>query len=259
MEKIYFKAFIRVVKSISGNSNLFSSENIIYEPMILAESKDEVKKYLLSKYPQFFQNGKIYTKECKDEAQFFYVVIYPLYENEKELIKEGSWTCAKCGQVWENKYILRPITTKIYADLYFCDDECKNKYTQIYMEKKGINLLDNEHYIKKDSPIYIYKITENTTNKSYIGKTKNEPFFRWWDHLTKNNSPFGVYLRSTKLTDWTFQVIDILPPNICDSDVFRIESEYILLYNSIKNGFNTTISNKNVVDKKSDKKQLNLF
>ena len=74
-----FKAFIRVVKSLSGS---FDSVNIVREPLILAQNKQEVKSLLLEKYPQFFQNGKVYEKETKDTAQFFYVVIFPLFEWE---------------------------------------------------------------------------------------------------------------------------------------------------------------------------------
>ena len=74
--KQMFKAFIRVVKSIALNdySCGFDTVEVLREPLILAKDKAEVKKILLEKYPQFFQNGKIYEKETKDQAQFFYVI-----------------------------------------------------------------------------------------------------------------------------------------------------------------------------------------
>lgn len=249
----YFKAFIRVVKSLNneGDKNFyggFDTVQIIKEPLIIAENKEDVKKYLLKKYPQFFPKNKVYCRETKDQAQFFYVVIYPLFNNEIELVKNGEWICRYCGEVHENKYVSRPYySSRLFGDeILFCnndDNYCFNSYKKDHF--KNIDLPDNEYYVSKESPIFIYKITEKATNKCYIGKTKNAPFFRWWDHLTKSNSPFGLYLRQTRLQDWTFEVINELPYNTEESTVLKIESEKILLNNSINNGFNSIISNKN--------------
>jgi hypothetical protein len=254
---LLFKAFIRVVKSIACNEMIydghqygFSSVDVIKEPLIEARDKNEVKKILLDKYPNFFQNGKVYEKETKDQAQFFYVVIFPLYEFEKKQIEESEWTCASCGQIHENKYLSKPRTNErlFGADKLFCrsdDDTCINNYKK---EKyKDVEFPDNDHYIKKDSPNYIYKCTEKKTNKCYIGKTRNAPFFRWWSHLMHSGCAFGLYLRQTKLSDWTFEVLEELPAEISENEVLRIESQYIVKFNSINNGFNTLISNKNAL------------
>lgn len=160
-----------IFKSLNKDAYLFGSENIIEERCIHAENKEEVKKYLLEKYPQFFPNNKIYEKETKDTAQFFYILIYPLNQWEIDQINKGPWTCAQCGQVHENQYLSRPrINTRLFGDkLWFCqsiNDECLNNYKQEYY--KNIELPDDETFIKKDSPIYIYKITEKATGKCYI-------------------------------------------------------------------------------------------
>ena len=257
-ETLYFKAFIRVVKSIARTDGVFgfNTVEVLREPLIYAKDKSEVKQILLNKYPQFFQNGKVYEKETKnDKAQFFYVIIYPLYEWEKRQIEQGEWICASCGQVHENRYLSKPrMQERLFgSDILFCkseDDICLNNY--IKDKYKNIEFPDDPSYIKKDSPNYIYKITEKSTNKSYIGKTRNAPFFRWWNHLTHSNSPFGIYLRQTKLSEWTFEVLEELSANIADSDVFRIESEYIQKFDSINNGFNSLISNKNVLKQENE-------
>lgn len=242
-----FKAFIRVVKSISSTE--FGSVNVIREPLIEAADKDEVKSILLDRYPQFFQKNKVYEKETKDQAQFFYVVIFPLYEHENILIDEGPWVCAYCGQVHENKYVSRPrINIRLFGDKPFClsdDDTCLNRYKQEYFYDKDFP--DDLNYVTVDSPNYIYKCTEKSTGKSYVGKTKNAPFFRWWNHLTHSSSPFGLHLRSTILSDWTFEVLEVLPSNASDSEILRIESEYIIKFDSIANGYNSVISNKSVL------------
>lgn len=240
--KILFKALIRVVKSLTDG---FGVVNVLKEPLIEARDKNAVKEILLEKYPQFFQNGRVYEKETKDNAQFFYVVIYPLFEREIALIHEGQWICSYCGHVHENKYLSRPQKNErlLGGDLLFCggdDHSCLSAYIQ---EKYShAELPDDINYIKNDGPNYIYKCTEKSTSKCYIGKTRNAPFFRWWNHLTRNGSPFGLHLRNTRLSDWTFEVLEELPAETPDAVVFRIESEYINKFDSINNGYNTVIS-----------------
>jgi hypothetical protein len=260
MSDKYFKAFIRVVKSLNQDSFYigFGPETIIKEPLILANDKNDVKSILLEKYPQFFQNGKIYEKETKDTAQFFYVVIYPLYQHEIDMVNEGQWECSYCGHIHADKYSQRPLAKlKLFPDMLFCrtdDETCLNNYSKEYY--KGVELPDDENYIKADSLNYIYKITEKLTGKCYVGKTRNEPFFRWWNHLRHSNSPFGIYLRNTKLSDWTFEVLEVLPSNFADSDIFLIESNYIVKFNSVSNGFNSMVSNKKSLDINSNQASL---
>lgn len=248
----YFKAFIRVVKSINNDNfyNTFGSENIIEERLIIAHDKEEVKQFLLKKYPQFFPNNKIYSRENKDIAQFFYVVIFELYDYEKkQLLESTAWICDYCGQNHKNTYLSRPrMQERLFGDKKFCkneEDYCISQYKKDYY--KNSELPDDDNFIKKDSPIYIYKITEKSSTKCYVGKTKNAPFFRWWNHLTHSCSPFGIHLRQTKLSDWSFEVLQELSCYTTEKDVLRIESEYIKQFNSIQYGFNTLISNKDVM------------
>jgi hypothetical protein len=270
-----FKAFIRVVKSLKGDDNDtymgFDSVEIIREPLIYAENKAEVKEILLSKYPQFFANGKIYEKEAKDKAQFFYVVIFPLYQHEINMINEGNWACDYCGQIHENKYLHRPLESRKFEGKIFCNNDYKTGndivntpdcYERWKKEIafKNCDLPDDLNYINDSSLNYIYKITEKSTGKCYIGKTRNAPFFRWWNHLTHSSSPFGLYLRTTSLSNWTFEVLEILPSNMPDADIFKIESEYMIKFDSVNNGFNSVISNKSVISSNINiPSQLDLF
>lgn len=249
----YFKAFIRVVKSLSNDNGYeyFGSTNIIEERLIEADDKAHVKKILLDKYPQFFPTNKVYEKETKDKAQFFYIVIFPLYNHEINMINEGKWHCESCKQEYENKYINRPFRReRVWGELLFCNsDICEKNF--ISKSHDGVEIPDDNNYIKTDSPNYIYKVTEKATSKCYIGKTRNAPFFRWWNHLKHSSSPFGLYLKKTKLSEWTFEVLEVLPPGLPDASVFEIESKYIIQYDSIQNGFNSVISNKKANTQKS--------
>lgn len=243
-DRKYFKAFIRVVKDLRENENLhyFGSKNIITEKLIEAESKQQVKEYLLKKYPQFFQKEKIYEKSTKDDAQFFYVVIFPLYNYEIEYVKQGEWECSYCKQQYSNKYEFPPKDIQELPGQFFCrESDCVDNYYQDLMKEVTP---DNIRFISASSPIYIYCIREKVTGKCYIGKTKNHPFFRWWDHLKNSFSPFGIYLQNTSIIDWTFEVLCVLDKDTSESEVFRIETEYMFSFNSIANGFNTVVSKK---------------
>lgn len=262
MENNLFKAYIRVVKSLLVETYIgFDTVTVIHEPLIEAKDKAAVKEILKERYPQFFPTAKVYEKETKDQAQFFYVIIYPLYEHEKQTIAAGQWICSYCGQIHDNRYISRPVINErlFGSDKLFCrsdDDICISKYKK---EKfKDVDFPDDVSYYKKDSPNYIYKITEKSTGKSYVGKTKNAPFFRWWNHLTHSSSPFGLYLRETKLSDWTFEVLEVLPYEITDSEVFKVESKYIQLYDCISNGYNSLISNKSILENHNSETSLKL-
>lgn len=247
---LYFSASIRVVKSIvrkdyGYNGFGFDTVEVIKEKMIEAETKAKVKEKLAELYPQFFQNGKVYEKETKDQAQFFYVIIKQLSNYEVNKIHEGNWTCDHCKEVHDNKYVYPPkysnkppFTGKLFCDNQQCFDEYKTDYY------KDVDMPDDEYHVNSNSLNYIYKCTEKSTGKSYIGKTRNAPFFRWWNHLTHSSSPFGMYLRTTSLCDWTFEVLEILPSTISDAEVFKIETKYILQFDSINNGFNSVVSAK---------------
>ena len=249
-----FKVIIRVVKSIGLDTNFYHPNNecfgavdVVREPLIYAKSKDEVKKIIAEKYPQFFPEAKVFTKETKDKAQFFYALIYPLYDYEKESLKSGEWECNGCGQKHENKYISPPRTYGSLGDQFqFCrsskDDECLKLFKANHYN--GTDPLENHSYIRPNSPTHIYKITEKSTGKCYVGKTRNEPFFRWWNHLSHSSSPFGQYLRSTPLNQWTFEVLETLTWDTPDSEVFKVETRYMIEFNSIENGFNTVVSSK---------------
>ena len=141
-----FKAFIKIVKSKQPHDMSFIDATIIYEKLIYAKDKKDVKKILMEKYPQFFPENKVYEKESvKNPNQIFYVLIYPLREFEIILMNEGEWVCSGCGQKYENKYLNPPKNyTKIGKDYNFCNyyekgrdpnidpDICLNKSTTAF-------------------------------------------------------------------------------------------------------------------------------
>lgn len=249
-----YNASIRVVKSLVEQDEFFGTLQVIYEPVIEADSKDAVKKILVDRYPQFFADGKIFERETTNKAQFFYVIIKELSVSEIRDLNSGQWVCDNCGNVHENKYLSRPRPSYKFGETkIFCNsanDSCYTEYKH-KLESNSSGLSDDFNYISKDSKHYIYKITEKSTGKSYVGKTRNAPFFRWWNHLTHSKSPFGLHLRTTCISEWNFTVLETLPAETTESEVMLVESRYIKHYDTIANGFNKLVSNKEINDKEA--------
>lgn len=90
---------------------------------------------------------------------------------------------------------------------------------------------------------FIYKITNNTNGKCYIGETmKSNPETRWNEHKRKIEKGIGCpalqdAIRKYGVENFSFQVLIIC----FDEDRYHYEKQYIKKYNSIApNGYNLT-------------------
>ena len=93
----------------------------------------------------------------------------------------------------------------------------------------------------------IYKITQISTGKIYIGQTGAMFATRFYGHIKSNNdTKIAKALESSKITDWSWQVIEELG---AEADVHERESFWINYYDSVKNGFNQNGSQKKKVSK----------
>jgi hypothetical protein len=96
---------------------------------------------------------------------------------------------------------------------------------------------------------YIYKITNKTTNKSYIGQTKRYKFKndkkfnygilgRWYDHISsskKSKTPLHSAINEYGATDFTFEEVEKIEESKADSR----EAYWIEKFNTrVPNGFN---------------------
>lgn len=100
-----------------------------------------------------------------------------------------------------------------------------------------------------NQPAVIYKITNKITGKHYIGKTNQVFTLRWYQHFFQpGNNKFHEAIKNSKLTDWTFEIIEVVDlPAIETIDnalefVLKREMYWIGVYNSLNNGYNTTPS-----------------
>lgn len=205
-------------------------ERVIYRNV---DGKNEVKKKLIEDYPEFFPSGKVFQK--RKDGELVYCLIYELDEYWDKYWNQVI-ECPNCGAK----------TTKIQKanmdgwHLDFCSEKCKKEYERTHE-------FHNEKIYECD--IYIYKITQKSTGKCYVGKTTNHFIWRWWQHLKANTgTKFHEAIKDIRTDDLMFEVLEILPKDTDNKAVLLKESEYIKKYNSIDNGFNTTISNKDVYE-----------
>lgn len=207
------------------------SKETLFTGICDKESKREAINQILKNHVNFFPDGKLFQK--RKDGQFVYVNIFELtgyWENHwTELIE-----CPNCGKE----------ATRIERKNYgvyerFCSESCREEYIQLVP-------LESDDRIHIRGISYIYRITQKSTNMSYIGKTVNHPIWRWWQHLKANTgTKFHEELKDIPLNDLTFEVLEVLTEKN-NAEILEIESKYILKFDTINSGFNSVISNKQV-------------
>ncbi|WP_159641842.1 GIY-YIG nuclease family protein [Erysipelothrix anatis] len=207
------------------------SKETLFTGICEGVSKKEAVDHILENNQHFFPDGKLFQK--RKEGQFVYVNIFELNE-----YWENHWTelikCPNCGS--ESTRIERK-NYGVYGR--YCSEACSDEHIQLISIEP-----DNRTYINGTS--YIYRITQTSTNKSYIGKTVNHPIWRWWQHLKANTgTKFHEELKDIPLNDLTFEVLEVLTEKT-NTEILEIESKYILKFDTINSGFNSVISNNQV-------------
>lgn len=97
----------------------------------------------------------------------------------------------------------------------------------------------------------IYKITNNITNKSYIGQSKNIEQ-RWVEHKNaKDNYAIHKTIQKYGINNFTFEIIEL-----CDN-LFEREKYWIKYYDTYLNGYNETPGGEGVCE--INKKPVNQY
>lgn len=219
------------------NINLRKESKEQYSPIVVKrviyrniETKKEVLEKLKDDFPEYFSK-KVPQRTSKEE--YFYCTIYPYTGYWKEYWEEEIF-CKECGEHPKTRFSLKE--NDCHERDYFCSDSCRHNY----QERKAIE--DNTYY-NIEGVGYIYKITHKPTGKIYIGKTKNHPIWRWWQHLkAQGDNKFYKVMKRSKLTEWTFECLEVCE-GVTDDELLAKESYYIAKYNATddKIGFNTRL------------------
>jgi group I intron endonuclease len=88
--------------------------------------------------------------------------------------------------------------------------------------------------------MHIYKFTHIESGKSYIGQTIQDPGRRRLEHIsdsrhTNKSHHFHNAIRKYGIESFTFEVIDSAETI---EDLNKLEEKYVLLFDSINNGYN---------------------
>lgn len=88
--------------------------------------------------------------------------------------------------------------------------------------------------------MHIYKFTHTETGKCYIGQTIQDPNRRRLEHIADSRHSTSTYhfhnaLRKYGIDAFTFEVID---SSETIEDLNKLEEKYVLLFDSINNGYN---------------------
>ena len=86
----------------------------------------------------------------------------------------------------------------------------------------------------------IYRAINKITKKSYIGQTVQTLSNRIKGHYSfakKASTKFSFALRKYDKKDWEW---DILEDNVENKNLNRLEAEYIMLFDSLRSGYNST-------------------
>ncbi len=213
------------------------SRPILMQGIVRAKTKREVLNYLQDEYPEYFEGNKISQRLSKDSDQLVYVTVHPLtsYWADYWLSEAECVVCHKKVPLIQIKKYLGDIDIRRYT----CSAECKRKY------EENSNVYDTVAlYQEKCKYYYIYKITNKINNKVYVGYTAREPIFRWWEHSKTKTTPLGKDFEEYGIECFTFEVLERRLKQYTSLDeIKRLETNYILLYDSINNGYNIIVSN----------------
>ena len=226
-QKFYYQ-----IKGKSGESD-YSFGNWAFPPIfsgrVFAKDKKEAKKIIEEEYHRKFPL-RVLSKDLGNHE--FLLKIDDMEKNEylKALFEERK--CKECKQKFRRIDIYNDSNVR-YKGTEYCSDSCKDKA----YERARYEINESMFNESGNVPV-IYKITNNVTNKCYIGQTIQSFTLRWWQHIKwgKSDCKFHEAIRNSKLTDWKFEVIDIVASK---EKLDEREAFYMNYYDSISGGYNT--------------------
>jgi hypothetical protein len=207
--------------------------NQIVKDIIEAEDKESARKIVNKRY----NNSEVIPMRYKESAIKNSSLLLSLYEidDENSYFKKGFFDlgreCLICGKSYSvlDKYNL--------FGSFGVEEHCSPNCTKKEQDK----LTSNYEEFNYSVPV-VYKITQISTGRCYIGVTTRSFTLRWWEHIKRGNTEkFHSVLHSTNINDWTFQVVEELKK---DDDRLERETYWIQHFNSVEEGFNSHVSKK---------------
>lgn len=231
--------FYQIKIKVDGTSFRSAEYPVAVQGVIEQPTKVDVCRWLESEYPEYFEGNRVAQKLSKKTEQLVYVTIFELDDYWR-----GYWLqdieCAVCRK----KTPLIKLKThlgSINFSRFTCSVDCEKMLPE-YLEKKRIENTE-DYWNRQCSYYYIYRIAHKTNGKCYIGYTEREPVFRWWEHLKHSDLPIGVALQTEGIQNFTFEILEChLKETKTKEEMHAIETNYMLEYDSIENGYNCIMS-----------------
>lgn len=241
MNKYYYQ--IKAKAAEGEQAGFFGGEsNWLFPPvfsgMVEADDKKSAKAVIEEEYGRVFPL-RVLKKDL--EKNEYLLNITEMNAHHERLFEVKS--CEHCGASFRviDKYNDYNASDTSHT---YCTSDCSQKAWEVKRVFNTVDLNTNGC----SNPV-IYKITNKRTGMSYIGKTTQVFTLRWYQHFFQSgNNKFHTEIKESKVTDWSFEVIEIIEKpdwakTIDEVNLFIIERErhYITLYDSIENGYNSKI------------------
>lgn len=224
-----------MLKGIKETEGFLETYNITTD-VFIADNREEAKKYVSNLYPNTPYRKP---KNPSIDSIYIYLTESDRYWYERQY-KEVEITCNGCLEI---KLIVGTKNIQLFQNNEYCSVECrdeaKKEYFQEYVsESDHVGL---SRYKVDEVTGYIYKITNKSTMKSYIGQTIKPALFRWWQHL-KIDKKF----EQEEISELVFEVLEVVTYNSNTDTIYinakdklnKREAFYIRIFNSVEEGYN---------------------
>lgn len=169
----------------------------------------------------------------------------------KRLFEVNTCLNPECGNKF--KLIEKYTIGNEGGHLEYCSKACANKHKPTY--SAIINQLEEYRAGYNNQKPCIYKITNKSNNKCYIGKTNQVFTLRWYQHFFQNggsDNKFYTAIRDSDICNWTFEILEVIEPSDISPTtegkglewfICARETYWIMQNNSVENGYNSVLSN----------------
>lgn len=205
----------------------------IFSGRVMAKNSKAARKIISDEHNHDFP---MKLTDKNRDAALYLLNIREIKSDDKrtiELFEPRS--CKECGDTFRiiDKYNDGNTSSK---DPDFCSESCKTTHRHRFA-------VFDFRASSRNLEAFIYRIFNQKTGKSYIGKTKQAFTLRWYQHFYHGKgTPFHLAIQESALTDWLFSVVEVVnPPKDAEpmDYISSREAYWINHFDSIENGYNT--------------------
>lgn len=212
---------------VESKKEYYSEWEVVWFDVIEAESKAEAKKIIEIDHGAVIAEKVTKKSPKKIDYRVFITELTPSWE--QFWLKENECKC--CGKSYTVLESRKNMETSANPDV--CSNNC---YSQI----RRLSNFDNYSSGYGNHNPCIYRIFNKVTGMSYVGQTTQCFTLRWYQHFFQpSETKFHESVKTSKPTDWTFEVLEVIEGMSFKKDIDNREQFWIEYFNSIENGYNS--------------------